>query len=84
MNNPWCESCSSKNVCYTSITRPKCYTPITNTFDCRRCKHHFTEKCCECFGYELFEDAGYVTEQTHKVDLGNGFSITANTERSNK
>lgn len=32
MNNPWCESCSSKNVCYTSITRPKCYTPITNTY----------------------------------------------------
>lgn len=31
MNNPWCESCSSKNVCYTSITKPKCYTPITNT-----------------------------------------------------
>lgn len=31
MNNPWCESCSSKNVCYTSINRPKCYTPITNS-----------------------------------------------------
>lgn len=61
MNNPWCESCSSKNICYTSITRPKCYTPITN-IDCRRCRHLTTEKCRECFGHELFEDVGYATE----------------------
>ena len=66
MNNPWCESCSSKNVCYTSINRPKCYTPITNTDDCRRCRNLITEKCRECFGHELFEDAGYTSETTER------------------
>lgn len=27
----WCESCARKNHCYTIRSRPKCFTPITNT-----------------------------------------------------
>ena len=27
----WCESCARKNYCYTIRSRPKCFTPITNT-----------------------------------------------------
>ena len=27
----WCESCARKNNCYTIRSRPKCFTPITNT-----------------------------------------------------
>lgn len=67
MNNPWCESCARKNICYTALVRPKCYTHITNTFnDCHRCRHFITKKCRECFGHELFEDAGYTSETTER------------------
>lgn len=65
MNNPWCpwcESCARKNQCYGILVKPKCYMPITNSTNCRRCKYFTTEKCHECFGFELFTDSGYVTE----------------------
>lgn len=35
---------------------------LTNSTNCRRCKYFTTEKCHECFGFELFTDSGYVTE----------------------
>ena len=27
----WCNSCARKGNCYTVLTRPKCYVPVTNT-----------------------------------------------------
>lgn len=27
----WCNSCARKDNCYTVLTRPKCYVPVTNT-----------------------------------------------------
>ena len=53
----------------------------TPQMDCKKCKHFATDKCHECYGNEYFEDSGYTTEMANisqTLDLGNGFSITAN------
>lgn len=44
---------------YVSWTIP---TLIQRHTEGSRCKNILTGKCHECFGYELFEDGGYITE----------------------
>ena len=33
--------------------------------DCKRCRHFATDNCHECYGNELFEESGYITELTN-------------------
>lgn len=33
--------------------------------DCKRCRHFATDTCRECYGNELFEESGYITELTN-------------------
>lgn len=40
----------------------ECHRPKCDYKNCRRCKWFVTDKCHECFGKELFEDGGYVTQ----------------------
>ena len=40
----------------------KYFIPDEPPTDCHRCGHYATDKCKECFGYELFTDSGYVTD----------------------
>lgn len=41
----------------------ECHRPKCDYKNCRRCKWFVTDKCHECFGNELFEDSGYVTQK---------------------
>ena len=33
--------------------------------DCNRCRHFATDICRECYGNELFDESGYITEITN-------------------